>query len=240
MSTTPVIVILDVGAAELAGCIEATAPGAEIHGYAQRLHGHNVVDVTFESAAAHLQSLFGSGRPIVGICAAGILIRALAPVLGDKTAEPPVIAVAGDGSAVVPLLGGHHGANALAAKIADALNISAAMTTASDVRVGIALDEPPPGWRLADSGRAKDAMARIIAGAGVSLDAESGDAKWLDGLKRDGDGDVVRIAVTHRSTVCDADLTYHPPVLTLGVGCERNCDPAELRELAMQTLVAIN
>jgi cobalt-precorrin 5A hydrolase/precorrin-3B C17-methyltransferase len=30
--------------------------------------------------------------------------------LGDKRAEPPVVALAEDGSAVVPLLGGHRGA----------------------------------------------------------------------------------------------------------------------------------
>ncbi|MEO1459916.1 MAG: glycosyltransferase, partial [Pseudomonadota bacterium] len=41
----------------------------------------------------HLQLLFKAGHPIVGFCASGILIRALAPVLGDKRTEPPVIAV---------------------------------------------------------------------------------------------------------------------------------------------------
>ena len=34
------------------------------------------------------------GRPVVGVCAAGILIRAVAPLLADKTTEPPVVAVA--------------------------------------------------------------------------------------------------------------------------------------------------
>ena len=62
-----------------------------------------------------LPRLFAEGRPIIGICAAGILIRLLAPLLGDKHAEPPVLAVSPDGASVVPLLGGHHGANRLAA-----------------------------------------------------------------------------------------------------------------------------
>jgi cobalt-precorrin 5A hydrolase/precorrin-3B C17-methyltransferase len=42
-------------------------------------------------------------------------------LLDDKRAEPPVIALAEDGSVAVPLLGGHHGANALARALADAL-----------------------------------------------------------------------------------------------------------------------
>ena len=93
------------------------------------------------------------GRPIVGICAAGILIRALAPLLGDKRAEPPVVAVAEDGSAVVPLLGGHHGANELARGSRRRSGVAPAVTTAGDLRFGVALDAPPPGWTLANPER---------------------------------------------------------------------------------------
>ena len=110
------------------------------------------------------------GRPIVGICASGILIRALAPLLTDKRLEPPVLAVAEDGSAVVPLLGGHHGANALARTIAAALGVPAAITTAGDLRLGLALDEPPAGWRLADPEAAKGFTAALLEGASVRLD----------------------------------------------------------------------
>ena len=70
--------------------------------------------------APHIAALFAAGTPIVGLCASGILIRAVAPLLADKRGEPPVVAVAEDGSSVVPLLGGHRGANALARAIADA------------------------------------------------------------------------------------------------------------------------
>ena len=55
--------------------------------------------------------------------AAGIAIRRLAPLLADKREEPPVVAVAEDGSAVVPLLGGHRGANRLARRIARTLGV---------------------------------------------------------------------------------------------------------------------
>src|SRR5690606_22371192 len=99
-----------------------------------------------------------------GVCAAGALIRILAPLLDDKAAEPPVLAVAEDGSAVVPLLGGHRGANALARRIADALGVDPAVTTAGDLRFGVALDEPPPGWRLAPGSDVKRFMADLLAG----------------------------------------------------------------------------
>ncbi len=65
-----------------------------------------------------MQALYEADTAIVGLCAAGILIRSIAPLLADKQHEPAVIAVASDGSAVVPLLGGLHGANELAQRIA--------------------------------------------------------------------------------------------------------------------------
>ncbi|MGB0439501.1 MAG: precorrin-3B C(17)-methyltransferase, partial [Paracoccaceae bacterium] len=95
-----------------------------------------------------LRSFFAARRPLVGVCAAGVLIRALAPMLGDKWSEPPVVAVSEDGTAIVPLLGGHHGANDLARTIGEALSATPAITTAGDVAYGVALDSPPVGWVL--------------------------------------------------------------------------------------------
>ncbi|MCE3249935.1 MAG: cobJ, partial [Geminicoccaceae bacterium] len=59
-----------------------------------------------------------------------------------------MVAVAEDGSCAVPLLGGHRGANQLAQEIAQTLGGQAAITTAGDVRFALALDAPPPGWRV--------------------------------------------------------------------------------------------
>ena len=99
-----------------------------------------------EGAATLLPRLFAEGTPIVGVCAAGILIRLLADSLQNKRNEPPVIAVSADGAHVVPLLGGHHGGNALARELAEALGGQAAVTTASDARFSRGLDEPPAGF----------------------------------------------------------------------------------------------
>jgi cobalt-precorrin 5A hydrolase / precorrin-3B C17-methyltransferase len=131
--------------------------------------------------AETLRALFGAGRPIVALCASGILIRILAPLLADKHAEPPVVAVAEDGSAAVPLLGGHHGANTLARRIAELTGGVAAVTTASDLRLGVALDEPPPGYVLANPEHAKPFAARLLAGEPVRID---GPAPWLDTLEQ--------------------------------------------------------
>ncbi len=155
----PVVVVLAPSGEAVARRV-ARALGAALHGREGRVAG----EVAFAETTAHVRDLFAAGVPIVGVCAAGVLIRALAPLLADKRAEPPVVAVAEDGSCAVPLLGGHRGANALARAVAEALGGVAAVTTAGDLALGAALDAPPEGWRLANPQDAGAAMALALAG----------------------------------------------------------------------------
>ena len=109
------IVVLGPSGAALGRHLQAVLPGAELHGPRARSGDW---DIVYDQAAAHIASLFAAGQPIVGICASGILIRSVAPLLAAKEHEPPVVAVAEDGSVAVPLIGGHHGANAIARAVA--------------------------------------------------------------------------------------------------------------------------
>ena len=233
------VVILDARQVSLARRIAGLLPGAAVHGPAS-LEG--AADVVYERLASHLPALFRAGTPIVGICAAGILVRVLAPHLADKNAEPPVIAVSEDGQSVVPLLGGHHGANRLARDIADALGAHAAITTAGDTALGFALDAPPPGWRLGEGARVKAVTAALLAGEPVRLVTEAASADWLTaGAAPFGDWGRLTVHVTERRVVPGddvADITLHPAVLALGLGCERGCAPDELVMLARRVLVA--
>ncbi len=182
--------------------------------------------------AAALARLFAAGTPIIGVCAAGILIRLLAKHLDDKHSEPPVIAVSSDGLHVVPLLGGHHGANRLARRIAEGLGGVAALTTASDARFTRGLDEPPEGFVLANPAAAKGAMVALLGGAKILLD---GVAPWLGDanypISADG---TVPITVTER--VIGAGLMIHPKTLVAGVGCERGTAAPEIIALVETTL----
>ncbi len=236
MNAIPAILVLGPGGSAVAERIRAALAPAEIHGFSPRLPE---AAIGFAATAAHVAGLFAAGRPVIGICAAGILIRAVAPLLADKSAEPPVIAVAEDGSSVVPLLGGHHGANDLARRIAAALGSHAAVTTAGDLRLGLALDEPPQGWRLQDPAQVKAVAAALLAGEKVQVVNETAaDAAWLAALPQAADG-TRRILISTRADAA-ADLVYHPQTLVLGIGCERLAEAAEVADLTRRCLKDAN
>ena len=221
------VIVLGPGGLAAARVLCEALPGARLHGLASRVPG---ADVPFTDTMGHLRDLFAAGTPIVGVCAAGILIRAVAPLLLDKREEPPVVVVAETGNGIVPLLGGHHGANDLADIAARALGGVAAITTAGDARFGLALDAPPAGWHVANADQAKAVTAALLAGGPVGLNVESGNADWLteSGAPFAASGSPA-VRVTHRATAPGvSDLILHPPVLALGVGCERDVTADDL------------
>jgi cobalt-precorrin 5A hydrolase / cobalt-factor III methyltransferase / precorrin-3B C17-methyltransferase len=229
------IVVIGPSGAALGRRLRTALPHAELHGPRAKARDW---DQAYDRAAAHIASLFADGRPIVGICASGILIRSLAPLLTSKQIEPPVVAVAEDGSVAVPLIGGHHGANAIAREIAAIMRGTAAITTAGDLRLGFALDEPPTGWRIANAERVKPVVAALLAGEPVALVEDVGGGEWLraEGIEWASRA-AFNVIVTDRSPDPEtAALVYHPPVLALGIGCERGCSAEEIAHLAGETL----
>lgn len=227
----PAIVILNESSAEMAQTIAAAVDGT-VHGLRSRV---DRADVLFDSASDHVQALFTEGSVIIAMMASGALIRILAPVLTDKTIEPAVLAVSENGASVVPLLGGHHGANDLAGAIAAVLKGHAAITTAGDVRFGVALDAPPGGFVLTNPKAAKSVMATLLSGSSASL---VGEADWLARSAIPfADDAPVRLRVSdilHDPT--DNELIYAPQTLCLGIGCERGAEAGEVIELADLTL----
>lgn len=230
---TIALVTLSQRGLDLARRLQPALPGAVVHGLVGRADS---ADVPFRHTAAHLQDLFQQDIAIVGICASGILIRTLAPLLAEKTREPPVVALAEDGSVAVPLLGGHRGANRLARRIAELTGGSAAITTAGDIGPGIALDEPPPGWTVANPDLAKTLTAELLAGVPVRLVVEAGDGSWPDPASFRDQGQLTLLITDRAGRANHRTLVVHPPVLSLGVGCERDAAPEELRALVDDTL----
>lgn len=208
----PAIVILSSGALSTARRLQQCYPQALIHGLAERVTD---VDRSYQDFGATLRQLYQQDTPIIALCAAGIVIRSLAPVLLEKGAEPPVLAVAEDGSAVVPLLGGLAGANRLARQLGRLLDVAPAITTSGELRFGTCLLDPPAGYALADVDVAKHRVADLLAGAPVRIE---GEAPWLDEVPLARDPEArQRILVSPLTSADDHTLLIHPRAVLVAV-----------------------
>ncbi len=232
MMPAPALILLNESGRETALKLQQFFPEALVHGLAGRVDD---ADIQFRQTARHLQELYKNNTPIIGICASAILVRCLAPALENKNVEPPVLAVSDTGDMVVPLLGGHHGANDMARLLAAHLNGQAAITTASDLHFKIALDNPPADLHLANPEDMKTFAGHLLSGRKVRLE---GDHPWLtqSGLPLDEAGDLSIVVTPKKVKGSPEKLVYHPKTLALGIGCERYASRKEVTRLVLDTL----
>jgi cobalt-precorrin 5A hydrolase/precorrin-3B C17-methyltransferase len=241
-------VILGAGALQTARRIQAmyverdAGANCQVHA----LQGRVDADVTYTELGAHLCELYARGTPIVALCAAGIVIRCIAPLLSNKGVEPPVLAVAEDGSAVVPLLGGLAGVNVMAREIAAVLAVPPAITTSGELRFGTCVLNPPDGYALADIGQGKRFVSDLLAGESTRIE---GDAPWLDDAQLPRSASA-RLAIRVTPRVWNGredELVIHPrsvvaAVVSAGAGAEivaRVRDALDAHGLAPLSLAAL-
>ena len=173
-----------------------------------------------------LRTAFAAGRPTVGLCAAGILIRLLADQLHDKHSEPPVV-MATEAGDFVPLLGGHHGANRLAQDLGEAGTGFALISTASDAALGAAVEDPAPGYALVNPEHATAFLRRLAAGEADDGIRVVGD--WP--LRSDGptrQSPDATLSIGTEGECSERHLRYCRRDLVIGLGCERGAEPHAL------------
>lgn len=204
--------------------------------------------------AALIAQQWPQGRALVLVMAAGIAVRACAPLLGHKSSDPAVICLDEAGNSVIPLLGGHRaGANALARQIADITGGHAAITTASDTQGLPALDllGQEQGWRVDPASALTHTMGCLVNGDALgcyvhpALPAQrrlletwladcpdltfvDDPAQLLDARYRAG------VLVSHAAhadlwpQLASKCVRYNLPLLVVGMGCRRGVPRAEL------------
>jgi len=231
----PAIVVLGNGSLATAKRIQQMYPDALIHGLADRVEG---ADRTYADFGANLRQLYQQDVPIIALCAAGIVIRSLASVLLDKGAEPPVLAVAEDGSAVVPLLGGLGGVNVMARQLGAGLGVAAAITTSGELRFGTCLLNPPSGYALADLELGKRFVSDLLAGEPVRIE---GNAPWLSQARLQEDEHAqLAIHVGCAARVPSAsELLIYPKNVLVAVDAELPDIAASVRDALEQARIAL-
>ena len=235
----PAIVILGNGSLATARRIQQLYPQAVIHGLVDRVDG---ADRTYSDFGANLRQLYQQDTPIIALCAAGIVIRTLAPLLLEKGAEPPVLAVAEDASAVVPLLGGLGGVNDLARTLAAGLGVAPAITTSGELRFGTCLLNPPSGYALGDLELGKRFVSDLLAGEPVRIE---GEAPWLAQAQLPEDQQArlaIHVGHAERESSANELLIYPRSVLlevTQEVSAQVLRDALHEAQLAWQSLACV-
>ncbi len=205
--------------------VSITEAGAEL---ARRLpydHHHGDLGATVRQRWAEVDAF-------VVVCAVGIAVRVVGPLLADKGADPIVVAVDDGGRFAVPVCGGHRGANELAAEVAALLDAEPVVTTATDARAVPALDTLPGFTAVGDVAGVTRAL---LDGEPVALDNERRwplpttltDLVTTDPAPEGATPSGPRITVTDRAVEPSAgEVVLHPPSLVMGVGASTDA-PAD-------------
>jgi len=181
-----------------------------------------------------VRAAFAECTQLVCFLATGATVRLLAPLLGDKRADPGVVCVDEAGRFAVALTGGHAGgANALAREIGELLGAQPVVTTATDA-VGMAgLDT----LGLPVEGDVAGVSRALLDGESVALAAE---VVWpLPPLPvaAPGTAAAYTVRVTDRAVIPgEGEVVLRPPTLVVGVGASRGVPAEEVRGLVEQAL----
>lgn len=181
---------------------------------------------------------FDRADGLVFVGAAGIAVRAIAPFLKSKTADPAVVAVDECGRYAVSLLSGHlGGANDLARSVAAVCGAEPVITTATDLHGVFAVDEwaNHQNCHVANPERIKRVSSSLLAGGTVGVYSP-----WpVNGVLPRGvepaEAEICGVCVDIRCSSPNA-LWLVPRILVLGIGCRKGTG-AETLETAFADLL---
>ena len=158
---------------------------------------------------------------IVALMASGIVVRQIAPLLAGKWTDPAVVAVDAERTWAIPLVGGHHGANRLAAELGSAGPVPA-VTTATDAAGERGVEE-----RAAALGATIETPDSTVATNLAVRDGDLGPVERLDGP---------------RAVLVEEDVTVlkRPDAaeVVIGTGCRSGTDADTCRQAWLDALAA--
>ena len=150
------------------GAVAATDSGREAAAYLAALWPDEISVLDEGSVADSLRAAFRGCDAVVAFLATGATVRILAPLLGHKTTDAPVVCVDEGRRHAIALLGGHYGANELARRVAAALGADPVISNARDAE-GIRPLPPLPGERESSGTAPPPEPAReLVVGVGAS------------------------------------------------------------------------
>ncbi|MDO4315844.1 MAG: cobalt-precorrin 5A hydrolase [Oscillospiraceae bacterium] len=166
---------------------------------------------------------FEQAEGLIFVGSVGIAVRAIAPHVRHKTADPAVVVVDESGRWAIPILSGHlGGANDLARRAAALCGAVPVITTATDINGVFAVDEwaRRQNCAVVNPERIKRVSARLLAGGWVSFCSDWPISGRLPEGVAPGAPETCDFYLTARRQA-GAALFVVPRVAVLGVGCKK-------------------
>ena len=177
--------------------------------------------------------IFAWADAMVFVGSVGIAVREIAPFVRSKLTDPAVISMDELGTFVIPLLSGHiGGANDLAHRLAEAVNGTAVITTATDINGKFSVDAWAARNRLyiTNLNTAKAVSAEILE-CPVPIKSDFPIVTVLPNGTITADSGRIGICISYKNEKpFDETLLLVPPVLHMGIGCRRGTPVESLRQ----------
>lgn len=165
------------------------------------------------------EQAFEEYKSIIAIMAAGIAVRSIAPLVRDKWKDPAVVVVDSGLNFAIPILGGHHGGNKLAKKLAG-IGIMPVITTATELK-------------------GKDSVERIAEKLGCRI-INKDSTKKVNTAFLDVDVEVLCIKGPRVVLVDDDVSVLKKYGLVVGIGANRGVSSSEVMGAVTSALSEIN
>lgn len=216
----------------------------------EKLLGQGIYS-TKEPVGAWTEKRFWAVDGLIYIGAAGIAVRAVAPLLKDKMRDPAVVVVDEQGHFAVSLLSGHvGGANELARTVARVCKGQPVITTATDVNGKTAIDSwaAKQGFWIGDRELAKQVSAKVLEGEPVGFFSDFPLESPETEQYRPGVICEINVWVTVRKSPRQEEalgqamaagkklLRLVPGAMTLGIGCRRGIPGSRIEETVERIL----
>lgn len=192
------------------------------------------------SAKDYLREHFDQKDTFLFICAAGIAVRMIAPLIRSKDVDPAVIVMDEFGQFVIPILSGHlGGANEAGERISTLLDATLVLTTATDINEKFAVDvwSKYAGCKIVDISCIKTISAAILRGEKVGF--ESGfpfEGKVPKELTLDAAEIGICVSLSDQLKPFPQTFNMVPRIITMGIGCRKNTSVEQFEKFVLSIL----
>lgn len=169
---------------------------------------------------------FTESEAIIFIGASGIAVRAIAPWVQQKDADPAIVVIDEKATFVIPILSGHiGGANKLARELSAELCATPVITTSSDVNGKFAVDEWAVNHELhiENLNEVKYITAGILEGREIGLNSILAvEGSLPEGIVMRNHGELgICISYDTEKKPFEHTLNLTPKNIVAGVGCRK-------------------